>query len=778
MDLLNFSNSNTQQSNYKFEHGGLLVYDLKGEITAAPTKYSPPDDLPPKFTAQDLRDLHKNKHLDSSKTAFLKSYPPCPHFPILYTYQIPKDKVTLEFNSRFESGNLSKAIKMSDYDYKLYISNDIGTYNCNHWFYFSAKNPRKTRITFKIVNMRKKDVLFQAGMKPAVYSTQTEKHQGTKWLRDCSNVCYYENLNNRSSSHKSYTLSFTYSFKYEQDTVYFAYAVPYTYSDLQDSIELLETCYPDTVRIDTICETLAGNKCQLLTLTDSVSDYLSFNTEKKLWNCSENNRPKMLPKILADAKKNEGFNEEKHKQKLGLVLMARVHSGETVSSYMLKGAIDYLTSPSGKSLRKNFVFKIVPMLNPDGVRYGSYRNSLLGVDLNRRWHKPHKVLHPTIFHSKVMIKTFNLINEVKMICDMHGHTKKLSAFMYGCCKIAENIYDSQQNLKAKSIPYLFSTNNKFFSMKNSHFRIENYKNTTARIVLFNNLCLPHSYTLESSFYGHQEGKKIKQFSECDLENIGKTLCKICNSFTPTTRYLESLLKTNEYLRSIMYDCPKLTMRKTLSKIENLPNDKIEDNLSVNSEENSPIVEESCSEILEFEMYGNEEDWWNRIDIVEIQPDSDSSGSESEISDFETQAVKSPVNNIQQNLSARLSPPKSVKVKQSSLKPSKRSKISLKTRKTKNPESLNLNIFNFSIDFIEQPARRSFEATKIVNKNKEKKEKEGGRNSFLLPVLKSSKIKTKVTNLAARKEFSAVINEAARIIQSSSHFQGKTRYTSV
>ena len=776
MDLLNFSNSDTQQSNYKFEHGGLLVYDVKGEITFATTKYTPPDDLPPKFTAKDLRDLHKTKHLDSSKTAFLKCYPPCPPFPILYTYQVPKDKVTLEFNSRFESGNLSKAIKMSDYDYKLYISNDIGTYNCNHWFYFSAKNPRATRITFKIVNMRKKDVLFQAGMKPAVYSTLTEKHQGTKWQRDCSNVCYYENLNNKSSLHKSYTLSFTYNFKYEQDIVYFAYAVPYTYSDLQDYIDLLETCYPDTVRTDKMCETLAGNKCQLLTITDSVSDYLSFNTEKRLWNCSENNRHKMLTKILADAKKNEGFNQEKHKMKLGLVLMARVHSGETVSSFMLKGAVDYLTSPSGKALRKNFVFKIVPMLNPDGVRYGSYRNSLLGVDLNRRWHKPHKILHPTIFHSKVMIKTFNLLNEVKMICDMHGHTKKLSAFMYGCCKVPESTYDSQLNLKAKSIPYLFSTNNKFFSMKNSHFRIEIYKNTTARIVIFNELSLPHSYTLESSFYGHQEGKKIKQFSEFDLENIGKTLCKVCNSFTPTTRYLESLQKTNEYLRSIMFDCPKLTMRKTLSKLENIPSDNLEDNQSVNSEENSPIVEESCSERPEFEMYGNEEDWWNRIDIVDIQPDSDSSGSESEISDFETQVVKSPVNKIQQNLSARFSQQKSVKVKQTSVKPSERSRINLKTRKTKNPESLNLNIFNFSIDLIEQPIRRSFEATKIESKNKIK---EGGRNSFLLPVLKSSKIKKpKATNLAARKEFSAIINEAARIIQSSSHFQGKTRHISV
>ena len=53
---------------------------------------------------------------------------------------------------------------------------------------------------------------------------------------------------------------------------------------------------------------------------------------------------------------------------------------------MMKGALDFLISDSdeAKILRKNFIFKIVPMLNPDGVRYGNYRTSLLGVDLNRR----------------------------------------------------------------------------------------------------------------------------------------------------------------------------------------------------------------------------------------------------------------------------------------------------------------------------------------------------------------------------------------------------------
>jgi cytosolic carboxypeptidase protein 2/3 len=69
---------------------------------------------------------------------------------------------------------------------------------------------------------------------------------------------------------------------------------------------------------------------------------------------------------------------------------------------MLEGSIQTLLSDSdlAKELRKNFIFRIVPMLNPDGVIYGNYRCSLLGCDLNRKWLSPNKYLHPSIFYSK------------------------------------------------------------------------------------------------------------------------------------------------------------------------------------------------------------------------------------------------------------------------------------------------------------------------------------------------------------------------------------------
>lgn len=87
-----------------------------------------------------------------------------------------------------------------------------------------------------------------------------------------------------------------------------------------------------------------------------------------------------------------------------------MHPGETVGSWMMRGILLFLTDPKNDDamlLRKRFVFKIIPMLNPDGVINGNYRCNLAGFDLNRRWLNPSKVIHPTIYNCKKLVNQVN-----------------------------------------------------------------------------------------------------------------------------------------------------------------------------------------------------------------------------------------------------------------------------------------------------------------------------------------------------------------------------------
>jgi cytosolic carboxypeptidase protein 2/3 len=78
-------------------------------------------------------------------------------------------------------------------------------------------------------------------------------------------------------------------------------------------------------------------------------------------------------------------NHQNETKKKMVVITARVHPGETNSSYMVKGLIEYMLGESKdvEELRNTTHVFVVPMLNPDGVVMGNTRTSAAGRDLNR-----------------------------------------------------------------------------------------------------------------------------------------------------------------------------------------------------------------------------------------------------------------------------------------------------------------------------------------------------------------------------------------------------------
>jgi murein tripeptide amidase MpaA len=68
-------------------------------------------------------------------------------------------------------------------------------------------------------------------------------------------------------------------------------------------------------------------------------------------------------------------------------LMARQHAWEAGTSWVIEGAVRFLLSdePEANNVRRNCVFRIFPMADPDGVAAGAVRFNAHGYDLNRHW---------------------------------------------------------------------------------------------------------------------------------------------------------------------------------------------------------------------------------------------------------------------------------------------------------------------------------------------------------------------------------------------------------
>jgi hypothetical protein len=140
------------------------------------------------------------------------------------------------------------------------------------------------------------------------------------------------------------------------------------------------------------------------------------------------------------------------------------------------------------------------MLNPDGVIYGNYRCSLLGVDLNRRWINPSKILHPTIYYTKQLVKMMDIDRSVEIFTDIHGHSRKFNIFMYACA-FPECSLDARNNSMIKVFPSILNEKVDAFSLKDCRFANEKEKEATARMVMFKEFSILNAFTLEASFFG-------------------------------------------------------------------------------------------------------------------------------------------------------------------------------------------------------------------------------------------------------------------------------------
>ncbi|CAI2375593.1 unnamed protein product [Moneuplotes crassus] len=428
-----------------------------------------------------------------------------------YVLQGEEDS-TLVFESRFESGNLRKVAQLSEFEYELYLRNDYNSQNYTQWYFFKCTNIKAgVKYTFHLKNFQKPDSLYNQGMKPLVYSTKKVEEDGIGWYRGGENICYYQNSTKKSSSGYMFSLSFEIEFPFDNDEVYLCHSFPFTYRDCKEHLEAIcvdneglgRVNMKSKIRKTEMCKSLAGNSLDLVIITNFNSSELDISKRK------------------------------------AIIITGRVHPGESNSSFVVQGILDYLVSDNeaAKQLRNKYVFKIIPMLNPDGVILGNYRCSLSGQDLNRQWIGPTSRMFPEIYNTKLMFKKTLESRQIFLYIDCHGHSRKKNIFMYGCKS------NDQTDKTMKVFPYMMSESNGSFSFDDCNFNVQKDRESTGRVVVNREYSVKNSFTLEASFFGPDIGKyKGCHFTPAHLRNVGKSFCIALNE-SSTADVVDSVLET-------------------------------------------------------------------------------------------------------------------------------------------------------------------------------------------------------------------------------------------
>ena len=182
---------------------------------------------------------------------------------------------------------------------------------------------------------------------------------------------------------------------------------------------------------------------------------------------------------------------------------------------MMRGFLRFVMSddPVATSLRSAYIFKVVPMLNIDGVVVGNYRCNLASHDLNRQWAWPKAASSPTILSLKRLISDCR--GDVCLYCDLHGHSRSKNVFIYGCDERVKSMPKTLPNASMidlwedegsvavppnphLEIPYLLHALCAHFSFCQCNFKVQKSKMSTGRVVAWKNLKVPTSFTIEAS----------------------------------------------------------------------------------------------------------------------------------------------------------------------------------------------------------------------------------------------------------------------------------------
>ncbi|HSU69660.1 MAG TPA: M14-type cytosolic carboxypeptidase, partial [Tepidisphaeraceae bacterium] len=180
----------------------------------------------------------------------------------------------------------------------------------------------------------------------------------------------------------------TLRFHGDQDSIWIAHIPPYTAGDLKRLLSGLEKS--NTATVEMIGKTVQGRDIPLVTVTNpDVPD----EKKKTVW------------------------------------LQARQHAWEAGTSYVMEGALRFITSgdPAAGNLRDRVVFKFTPMVDLDGCANGQVRSNANGYDVNQHWehvdlrHPEFLRLMPEIWYTKkAILQCAGTGHGIDLLVNMHN----------------------------------------------------------------------------------------------------------------------------------------------------------------------------------------------------------------------------------------------------------------------------------------------------------------------------------------------------------------------
>ncbi|CAD8097392.1 unnamed protein product [Paramecium primaurelia] len=398
----------------------------------------------------------------------------------LFVGMNPNFEYDIKFNSQFESGNLDLAIQKSELEYDLYMRVDTNTKGHTLWYYFEVTGLKNIEsIKFNICNFRKKRCLYERGMKPYIQRDSQDWQQEGENVKYGAYKCQFKEIQKQY-----YCLTFTIMNKKKDDKIRIAYCIPYTFSKLNNFLKSLNSQYMEQ---SFFCYSLSG--VQIPKLTFSKGNIL----KKKI-----------------------------------VVIQARIHPGESNSSWVMQGLLEYLSSSQAEKLLDQLIFVIVPMMNVDGVIFGNYRTGCAGRDLNRQFRDSCKKLYPTVYAMKQLISDLYQVygDQIVGFIDIHGHSAKKNAFLYGPEFQLWNCNYYKSRLFAK----ILSLKTQIFRYYSCLFRINKCKVNTARAVFCEKYDFVNCFTLEVSNSSYYYEQNTENFTEQKWIQFGQIFGESFNDF--------------------------------------------------------------------------------------------------------------------------------------------------------------------------------------------------------------------------------------------------------